>query len=331
MIQLPLSGAQKCAVLLLLLDEAAAAALLRGLDPPEVRAVGEAMLTVAEIEPRAIDAVLDDFLGSHDGIATLGDDGRQVRSVLTQALGAARAQPMLGRLGPPAATPPFASLAWAEPAGIAAVIAAEHPQAGAVILAHLPHETAAAVLALLPEAVQPDILVRLARLGPIAPPALASLEADVEAQLRSLAAAVPGEARGGPAFAAKLLGGLAGASGVIDAVRARDAELAGAMSELLFVFADLLRLDRRALQTVMQAVEPELLTVALKGADAALKAHVLGGMSQRAAAQIEDDIASRGRLKLADVEAAQAGVAAIVRRLADAGEIMLPGSGAGYV
>ncbi len=331
MIQLPLSGAQKCAVLLLLLDEGAAAALLRSLDPHEVRAVGDAMLSVAEIEPRAIDAVLDDFLGSHDSVAALGNDGRQVRAVLTQAFGPARAQPMLGRLGPPAATPPFASLAWAEPAAIAAVIAAEHPQAGAVILAHLPSEAAAAVLAQCPEALQPDLLVRLARLGPVAPPALASLEADVEAQLRVLAAAAPAAARGGPAFAAKLLGGLAGASGVVEAVRARDAELAGAMSELLFVFADLLRIDRRGLQTIVQAVEPELLTVALKGADATLKAHILGGMSQRAAAQIEDDIASRGRLKRAEVEAAQAGVAAIVRRLADAGEIALPGSGAGYV
>ena len=43
MIHLPLSGAQKCAVLLLLLDEAAAATLLRGLDPAEVQAVGEAL------------------------------------------------------------------------------------------------------------------------------------------------------------------------------------------------------------------------------------------------------------------------------------------------
>ena len=329
MIQLPLSGAQKCAVLLLLLDERAAAALLRGLDPHEVRAVGDAMLTVAEIEPRAVDAVIDDFLREHDGVAALGDEGRQVRAVLTEAFGA-RAQPMLGRLGPPVSAPPFASLAWAEPAGIAAVIAAEHPQVGAVILAHLPHETAAAVLAACPEALQPELLVRLARLGPVAPAAIASLEADVETQLRALAAAAPGEVRGGAAFAAKLLGGLSGGTSVIEAVRTRDPELAGSLSELLFVFADLIRIDRRTLQTVVQAVEPELLVVALKGADATLRAHILGGMSQRAAAQIEDDIAGQGRLKRTEVDAAQAAVAAVVRRLADAGEIVLPG-GAGYV
>ena len=53
-------------------------------------------------------------------------------------------------------------------------------------------------------------------------------------------------------------------------------------------------------------------------------------MSQRAAAQIEDDLAARGPLKREEVAAAQARIAAGVRALAESGALMLPG-GAGYV
>ena len=330
MIQLPLTGAQKCAVLMLLLDEGAAAALLRGLDPQEVRAVGDAMLSVAEIEPRAIDAVLDDFLAAHGEVAALGRDGAQLRDVMTQAFGQPRAATVLDRLGPPVTELPFAALAWVAPDEIAALIAADTPQVGAVILAHLPPETGSAVVAALPVEIQAEVLVRLARLGPVAPATLARLEAEVEQQLRVLAANRPPEPRGGPGIAAKLVGGVSDPARLLEAVRAVDDELGDAIAEQLFVFADLIRIDSRGLQAVVREADPEQLVVALKGADPALRSHILAAMSQRAAAQIEDDLGSRGPLKREEVAAAQAAIAAGVRRLADSGALMLPG-GAGYV
>ena len=331
MMMMPLSGAQKCAVLLLLLDEAAAAALLRGLTPDEVRAVGDAMLSVAEIEPRAIDGVLDDFLAAHAEVAALGQGGTQLRSVMTQAFGEPRAATVLGRIGPPATAKPFAALDWVDADVIAAVIVGEHPQAGAAILAHLAPETGAAVLALVPADRQANLLLRLAKLGPVGPAALAGLEEDVERRLRVLAAEVTPVKRGGAAFAAKLIGQVLDPTALIDAVRVHDDALADLIAEKLFVFADLIKIEARGMQTLVREIDPELLVVALKGAEPALRAHILAAMSQRAAAQIEDDLGSRGPLKRDEVDAAQAKISATVRRLADMGALMLPGSGAGYV
>ncbi|MEY2884301.1 MAG: flagellar motor switch protein FliG, partial [Pseudomonadota bacterium] len=98
-----LSGAQKCAILVLLLEEAQAAELLRRMDADEVRAVGEAMLTVAEIDPAAIDVVLDEFIARTRGVSALDSQGRQVRAVLSKALGNPRAEKVIDKLGPPAA------------------------------------------------------------------------------------------------------------------------------------------------------------------------------------------------------------------------------------
>jgi flagellar motor switch protein FliG len=55
-------------------------------------------------------------------------------------------------------------------------------------------------------------------------------------------------------------------------------------------------------------------------------------MSQRAAETLRDDLASRGPVRLSDVEAAQKEITATARRLADEGTIMLgPVAGEDYV
>ena len=331
MIQLPLSGAQKSAVLLLLLDELEAAELLRQLASDEVRAVGQAMLSVAEIEPRAIDAVLDEFLAASRTTAVLGAGGVQIRAVLERAVGRTRAGGMLGRMGPPVTPRAFAALEWVEPPVLAAMLAREHPQAAAVVLAHLPHAQAAAVLALLPVATQPDLLFRLARMGPVASDVVADLEAALESQLSDGPPVSAAEPKAGPDFAAKLLNLSPDQARLLAALQEIDPELTSAIAENLFVFDDLLRLDARAMQNLVREIDPETLVVALKGASQALCDHVFAAMSARAAAQLQDDLAASGPLKVAEVQAAQSGIAGVVRRLADAGTIMLPGRAGGYV
>lgn len=329
--QVQLSGAQKCAVLLLLLDEPEAAQLLQQLGPEEVRTVGAAMISVAEIDPQAIDTVLDEFLVASRHTAALGQGGAQVRSVMVRALGEQRAGSVLGRLGPPITKAAFAWLDWAEAPAIAATLAKEHPQAAAVILAHLPHVTGAAVLALMPEAAQPDLLFRLARLKPVSGAALAELEADFEAALAQAAQVREPSKFIGNDIVAKLLNLSADQKRLLDGLALLDADLAETIAENLFVFADLIRLDSRAMQALVREIEPETLVVALKGADEAMREHMFSAMSQRAAAQVQDDIATRGPLKRAEVDVAQAAIAGIVRRLADAGSLMLPGRSDGYV
>ena len=330
MIAAPLTGAQQCAVLMLLLNEDIAATLLRGLAPGEVCDVGDAMLSVAEIEPRAIDGVLKAFRVAHGEVAALGRDDAQLRSVMRHAFGEPRTAALLGRLPPPAGPAPFAALAWVEPATIAAIIAAEHPQVGAVLLAHLTSDVGAAVLALVPDALQAGLLVRLARLGPVSAATIAGLEADIEHALIAAAAAAPAMPRGGTAVAAKLIGGIADPARVIDALRGLDDGLADQIAEQLFVFADLLRIDARGLQAVVREIDTELLVVALKGADTAVRAYILAAMSSRAAAQVEDDLAALGPQKRDEVTAAQARIAGVVRSFAERGELMLPGSGEDY-
>lgn len=326
-----LSGAQKIAILVLLLEEAQAAEMLRRMAPSEVRAIGEAMLTVAEIDPAAIDAVLDEFLTRTRGVSALDSQGRQVRAVMARALGSPRADRMIETIGPPAAARRFAGLDWLDPTGIAALLADEHPQAVTLVLAHLPEALAVGVLDALPESLRSEIVVRLATLLPVQPQVISDLEADLDAKL-ALRDQPQRQARlAGSDFTARLIKQSAHAKALIAALSGVDATLAAEIAAQQFVFADLSALSSKDIQLVLREVDPQLLAVALKGAEPVLKDLIFGSMSQRAAAQLQDELAERGPMKRAEAEAAQAEICAIVRRLGDSGALMMPGAAGAYV
>jgi flagellar motor switch protein FliG len=326
-----LTGAQKCAILVLLLEEAQAAELLRRMPAAEVRAVGEAMLSVAEIEPAAIDAVLDEFIARSRGISTLDSQGRQVRAVLSRALGPPRAARVIDHLGPPASPRRFAGLDWLDTPAIAALLADEHPQAITVVLAHLPEATAAGVLDALPAPLQSDLVLRLATLKPVAPAVIASLEADLEAKLAAAEQPVGGAALAGADFTARLIKLSSNKSALLSALALVDEALAAEIAAQQFVFADLKALSTKDMQLVLREADPQGLAVAMKGADDELRDQIFAAMSSRAASQLQDELAERGPMKRAEVEAAQLAICALVRRLGESGAVMMPGSAGAYV
>ena len=326
-----LTGAQKCAILVLLLEEAQAAELLCRMAADEVRAVGEAMLTVAEIDPGAIDAVLDEFLTRTRGVSALDYQGRQVRAVLARALGSPRADRVIDDLGPPASARRFAGLDWLDPTGIAALLADEHPQAIAVVLAHLPEALGGAVFNALPEALRGDLVVRLATLRPVQPHVIADLEADLETKLSVREQPPRSEALAGTNFTARLVKQSSVSKALLEALAGVDAALAAEIAAQQFVFADLLGLSTKDMQLVLRETDSQLLAVALKAASDPLKDLVFASMSNRAAVQLQDELAERGPMKRAEAEAAQAEICALVRRLGDSGAVMMPGTAGAYV
>ncbi len=326
-----LTGAQKCAILVLLLEEAQAAELLRRMDADEVRAVGEAMLTVAEIDPIAIDAVLDEFIERTRGVSALDSQGRQVRAVLSRALGSPRAERVIDHIGPPAAPRRFAGFDWIDTPSIAAILADEHPQAVAVVIAHLAEAMGAAVIDALPESMRGDVVFRLATLRPVSPQMIAELEAEIDAKLAVRDAPATTNALAGTDFAARLIKFSTSKALLLAALGEADGDLAAAISAQQFVFADLIGLGVKDMQMVLREADPQLLAVALKGADAALQALVFSAMSSRAASQLQDELAERGPMKRAEVDAAQLELCQLVRRLGDSGAIMMPGSAGAYV
>ena len=110
--------------------------------------------------------------------------------------------------------------------------------------------------------------------------------------------------------------------------RARIRRRAGAkkLSTKMFLFENLVDIDDRNIQRLLQEVDSESLLIALKGAEQPLREKFLRNMSQRAADILRDDLANRGPVRLSQVENEQKAILLIVRRLAETGEMVI-GSG----
>jgi len=247
---------------------------------------------------------------------------------MTRALGPEMAEGVLARIMPAKAAAGLDLLAWFEPEEIAAMVADEHPQIAAVLLAQLDPDVAAQVFEHLPEAVQPQILRRIARLGPIPPEAVETLKLMIK---NRVAGARPstGLQLGGTREAAKILQGARKATEVrvMPKLAKIDREVARAIEEAMFVFDNLLDLDDKNLSTLIRNVDGDILVRALKGVDEGVRNRFLSCMSSRAADGIRDEMEARVPMKLAEVLEAQKVMIGIARALVADGTLLMPGSG----
>ena len=78
---------------------------------------------------------------------------------------------------------------------------------------------------------------------------------------------------------------------------------------------------------MLKEIENEDLALALKTASPELHDKIFRNMSERAAQLIKEDMEYMGPVRVSDVEAAQSKIVDVVRRLEDAGELIISGRG----
>jgi flagellar motor switch protein FliG len=327
-----MSGSQRAAVLMLLLGEQQAAEIVRFLDPKEVQALGGAMVSVADLSQEAVNQVLDDFVMTIKKQTSIGlGTTDYVEKVFKRALGDDKAASVLGRILPGQSTKGLDILQWMDARSIADMIRGEHPQVCAIILSVLEHEVAADVLLFLPEENRSEVIQRVASLETVQPSAMAELEAIMKKQFSSSSNAAS-SSFGGIKAAAKIMNATKTAleAQVMGGLEKLDAELMMKIQDNMFTFDNLLSVDSKGIQVLMRNVEPDMLMIALKGANEGVRDKFLENMSTRARGMFVDDMNAKGLLRIADVEEAQKTIMRIARKLSDSGDLVL-GGGADFV
>lgn len=318
-------GIRRAGILLMSLGEDAAAKVLQHLPAGEVKALGAAMAHLGHVTRGQVSDVMEDFRLETEQYSALHlDSGGYLRAVLTKALGDDRAADLLDHiLKPDDSTTGLERLNQLEPNEIVELIRDEHPQIVATLLVHMDRPKASAVLEQLPERMRNDAVQRIATFGGLQPSALAELT-DVLTNLLS-GEGVKRSRLGGVRAAAEIVNQMSSANeeAVIKHLREQDEGLAQRMVDEMFVFENLLGLEDRAIQLLLKEVESESLIVALKGAPDELRDKFLRNMSQRAAEMLREDLDLRGPVRVSQVEAEQKNILNAVRRLAEAGEIVI--------
>ncbi|MBD8596018.1 flagellar motor switch protein FliG [Pseudomonas sp. NPDC078416] len=326
---LKLTRVDKAAILLLTLGETDAAQVLRHMGPKEVQRVGVAMAQMRNVHREQVEQVMSEFVdvvGDQTGVG-IGSDG-YIRKMLTQALGEDKANGLIDRILLGGNTSGLDSLKWMEPRAVADVIRFEHPQIQAIVVAYLDADQAGEVLSHFDHKVRLDIILRVSSLNTVQPAALKELNQILEKQF-SGNANTSRTTLGGIKRAADIMNFLDSSieGQLMDSIREVDEDLSTQIEDLMFVFNNLSDVDDRGIQALLREVSSDVLVLALKGSDDAIKEKIFKNMSKRAAELLRDDLEAKGPVRVSDVEGAQKEILTIARRMAEAGEIVLGGKG----
>lgn len=328
-----MNAADKSAVVMLTLGDELAAEVFKHLNAHEVKQIGGAMVNMAGFSHQQMAAVLQQFEQDSSEYAALSlNTNDYLRSVLVKALGEDRASSLLeDLLDTQQGSNGMETLNFMEPQAVYDLICEEHPQIIATILVHLKRNQAADVLGKFEDRERNDIMLRIATFGGVQPAALQELTEVLNTLLdgQNLKRSKMGGVR--PAAEILNLMKTQQEASAIEAVRDFDQELAQKLIDEMFLFENLIEVEDRHIQRLLQEIENETLLIALKGANEALRTKFLANMSRRQAELILDDLASRGPVRLSQVEAEQKTILNIVRKLAESGEIVIGGNDDAYV
>jgi flagellar motor switch protein FliG len=289
------------------------------------------MAKLSTVEEETAESIFNELAAVTESESSLADVSGGIdfaRDVLERALGAERAEELIGRLSTVIEMRPFEFLRRTPPEQIVAFLRTESPQTMALVIANLHTVLAAQVLAQVPEESQPDVALRIARMGETSPRVIHQVEEIMRQKLSTLVEQEYSSAGGTKALADILNhADRSTERNVLDHLGATDQGLAEQVRRMLFVFEDIVKLEERAIQQVLREANQKDLVLALRGAPDAVKEIVTSNMSERGAAMLAEEMEVQQPQRKRDVDEAQSRIVAVVRRLEEAGTIVLSGEG----
>jgi len=311
------------------LGSEASAKVMKEFEPDLLEDLAFEVASLGSVPPELKRQVVEEFYQmaqAKDYISFGGVD--YARETLNMAVGAERAAEILSKLENVIKETPFQFVRKVDPAQILNFIQDEHPQTIALVLAHLSASVSAMVLAALPEDMQEEVVFRISSMEQTSPEIIRDVEMVLE---RKLAAVIRPEMTkvGGVKSVAEILNRVDRTTekSVFSKLSERDPELATEVRNLMFVFDDIVMVTDAGIQRTLKEIDNKDLSLALKAANEDVKNKVFTNMSNRATEMIREDMEYMGPVRLRDVEGAQSRIVEVIRRLEEAGEIVILGRG----
>ncbi|HTN02324.1 flagellar motor switch protein FliG [Planctellipticum variicoloris] len=324
-----MDGVRKAAVFLLSLEKPVAAEVLSQLPRDQVERVMLEIAKMDDVSRDQLEGVLDEFRDTMLEQVPMERGGLDLANeLLEQSLGKEGAGAILENVRQSINSVPFSFLQKAGAENLLTFISEEHPQTIALILSHMPAAMSAEVLAGLPSNKQLEVVRRVATMEQTSPEVVSDIEKTLRTRMMSLFNQNT-EKAGGVAAVAQILNVTDRMTnkGILESLDQEDHDLADEIRRLMFVFDDLLKLDDKAIQSLLKEVDNSQWSVALKGASEEIKVRIMSNLSQRAAEMLKEEMEYLGPVRLSDVEAMQSQIVDTVRRLEETGQIVVAGGG----
>lgn len=325
-----LNGIQKAAILFITLGPEASAGIIKKLPEREIQKITYEIANITSVKSEVKEDILKEFIEMNKAKDYLVEGGIDyARDLLSKALGSQRAKEILDKVAEETEQyRPFAIARKADAHQLLNVINSEHPQTIALILCYLQADKAGQILSSLPEELQSEVAYRIATMSNTSPMVIKEIEKVLNSKLSSVIRSDV-TVIGGVETIVDILNQVDRTTekNITEGLEKESAELAEKVKESMFVFEDIITLDDVAIQRVLREVESKELALALKGCSEEVADTIFRNQSKRAAASLKEDIEFLGPVRLMDVEKSQQKIVAVIRRLDEAGEIVLSRGG----
>ena len=324
-----LTGRQKAAILLITLGPEKSAQIFKHLKEEDIEQLTLEIANMGTVTPEEKEEVLNDFYQICVAQEYISEGGiAYAKEILERALGGQKAIDVINRLTASLQVRPFDFVRKADPGQILNFIQGEHPQTIALILAYLKPQQAAAIISSLPQDKQADVARRIAIMDRTSPEIIKEIERVLERKLSSMVTQ-DYTITGGIGAVVEILNSVDRGTEkfIMETLEVQDTDLAEQIRKRMFVFDDIITLDNRSIQRVTREVDNNDWALALKNAGEEVKKSIFSNMSKRLSEMIKEDMEYMGPVRLRDVEEAQQKIVNIIRKLEDAGEIVISRGG----
>ncbi|MDE7253299.1 MAG: flagellar motor switch protein FliG [Acetatifactor sp.] len=324
-----ITGLQKAAILLISLGPERSAGLFKHLKDDEIEELTLEIANTRSVTPQVKEEVINEFYEVCLAQQYIAEGGiGYAKELLDKALGNEKAMEVIGKLTASLQVKPFEFVRKTEPSQLINFIQDEHPQTIALILSYLSPGQSALIVSALPPDRQADVAKRIAMMDRTSPDVIKEVEKVLESKLASLVNQ-DYTVIGGVDAVVEILNTVDRGTEkhIMETLEIEEPELADEIRKKMFVFEDVLLLDDRAIQRVLRDVDNSDLEMALKGANEQVQTAIFNNLSKRLVTMIKEDMEFMGPVRMKDVEESQQKIVNIIRKLEDAGEIVISRGG----
>ncbi|MBU0986179.1 MAG: flagellar motor switch protein FliG [Proteobacteria bacterium] len=319
-----LTGPQKAAVFFLTMGEEFAGSFFRELDEKSIKKIGKYMSEITYISSEVVNKVMEEFLTNFGNDINLVISGKNfLKQVVDKTLDKDTAREVFKVIGGKDISAPFSDLAYIQTENLMNIIQGEHPQTIALILSYLPNEKAAEMLSSFPQDLMVDIALRMVQIGQVDLEIVNELDEVIKMDLAKIGVAT--RKFDGVEKLANVLNEVDGnTEGLILAhIENEDIDIAGMIRQKMFVFENFLQVEDRHFRDILQNIDNQALSKALRTASDEMKQKVFKNLSERASEMLKEDIEIMGPIKLSEVEESQQEIIKTAKRLESEGRIVL--------
>ncbi len=322
-----LTGPQKAASFMLALGEEQAAALFARMDAEEIRDLSQTMATLGSVNVSIVERLFMEFADQLSSAGSLVGSFDSTERLLLKVMERDRVNQIMEEIRGPAGRTMWDKLGNVNETVLANYLKNEYPQTVAVVLAKIKPDHASRVLGVLPEKFAMEVIMRMLRMETVQKDILDHVENTLRTEFMTNLARTA--RRDSHELMADIFNNFDRntENRFMTALEERNRESAEKIKQLMFTFEDLVRIDGAGVQQLLRRIERDQLGLALKGASDQVKELFFKNMSERAAKMLREDMEAMGPVRLRDVDEAQSAIVSIVKTLADAGELLVSGSG----